>query len=38
MHRIFAGGKRRKHVVADSALIPVQVHARAFWLDADEHH
>ena len=38
MHRIFVGGKGRKHAVADSALIPVQVHAWALWLDTDEHH
>ena len=38
MHRIFVGGKGRKHMVADCALEPVQVHAWALWLDADEHH
>ena len=38
MHRIFVDGKGRKHAVADSALIPVQVHAWALWLDTDEHH
>ena len=38
MHRIFVGGKGRKYVIADSALEPVQVHARMFWLDADQHH
>jgi hypothetical protein len=38
MHGIFVGGKGRKHMVADSALKPVQVYARAFRLDADEHH
>ena len=38
MHRIFIRGKRREYVIADSALICVQVHAWSFWLDADEHH
>jgi hypothetical protein len=38
MHRIFIRGKRREYVIADSALICVQVHAWLFWLDADEHH
>ena len=38
MHRIFVRAKHCKYVTADSALKPVQVHARAFWLDADEHH
>jgi hypothetical protein len=38
MDRIFVGGKGRKYVIADSALKAVQVHAWAFWLDADEHH
>jgi hypothetical protein len=38
MHRIFIGGKGCKCVIADSALELVQVHAGAFWLDADEHH
>ena len=32
------GGKGRKQVIADSALERMQVHARAFCLDADEHH
>src|SRR6266404_4974978 len=31
-------GKSRKYVIADSALIRIQVDAWAFWLDADEHH
>src|SRR2546423_4660262 len=31
-------GKSRKYMVADSALIRIQVDAWAFWLDADEHH
>jgi hypothetical protein len=31
-------GKRRKYVIADSALKRIQVDAWAFWLDADEHH
>ena len=38
MHRIFIRGKRREYVIADSALICVQVHAWSFWFDADEHH
>ena len=38
MHRIFIRGKRREYVIADSALICVQVHVWSFWLDADEHH
>src|SRR6516164_1568332 len=38
MHRIFIRGKHREYVIADSALICVQVHAWSFWLDADEHH
>jgi len=38
MHRIFAGGTDRKYVIAESALKPVQVHAWALCLDADEHH
>jgi len=38
MHSIFVGGKGRKYVIAHSALKTVQVHAWAFWLDADEHH
>ena len=33
MHRIFIRGKRREYVIADSALICVQVHAWSFWLD-----
>src|SRR6185312_14396377 len=38
MHRIFVRAKRCKHVTADSTLKRMQVHARALWLDADEHH
>src|SRR6516225_4291151 len=38
MHRIFIRGERREYVIADSALICVQVHALSFWLDVDEHH
>ena len=38
MHRIFVGGEGRKYVIADTALKRMQVHARALWLDADEHH
>jgi hypothetical protein len=38
MHRIFIGGEGRKYVIADSALKHIQVHAGAFWLDAEEHH
>jgi hypothetical protein len=38
MHRIFVGGKGRKHVIADSALKRMQVHARSRRLNADQHH
>ena len=38
MHGIFMRCEGRKRVIADSAAKHVQVHARAFWLDADEHH
>jgi hypothetical protein len=38
MHRIFARGKGRKYVIADGALKRMQVNARAYRLDADEHH
>ena len=38
MQRILIRGKRCKYVIADSALIHMQVHAWVFWLDADEHH
>jgi hypothetical protein len=38
MHRIFVGGADCEYLIADCALKPVQVHAWALWLDADEHH
>jgi hypothetical protein len=38
VHGIFMRGKSRKYVIADGALKRIQVDARAFWLDADEHH
>lgn len=38
MHGIFMRCECRKCVIADSAAKHVQVHAWAFWLDADEHH
>jgi hypothetical protein len=38
MHRIFIRGESRKYLIADSALKHIQVHAGAFWLDAEEHH
>src|SRR5262245_23010342 len=38
MHWIFMRCEGRKCVIADSASKLVQVHARAFWLDANEHH
>lgn len=38
MHWIFMRCEDRKFVIADSASKHVQVHAWAFWLDADEHH
>jgi hypothetical protein len=38
MHRIFVGGKGRKHVIADSALKRMQVHARSRRLNAEQHH
>lgn len=38
MHWILVGGTDCKYVIAKGALEPVQVHAWAFWLDADEHH
>ena len=31
-------GKGRKRVITDSALERLQVNARAYWLDTDEHH
>ena len=37
MHRIVRA-KRCKSVTADRALKRMQVHAGAFWLDAEEHH
>jgi hypothetical protein len=38
MHRIFVHGKDRKHMIADSAFKRVQVDARAYWFNADQHH
>lgn len=38
MSGIFMRCEGRKYVIADSASKHVQVHAWAFWLDADEHH
>ena len=38
MHRVFARGQGRKYVIADSAFKRMHVDARAYWLDADEHH
>ena len=38
VHGIFMRGQSRKYVIADSALKRIQVDARAFSLDADEHH
>jgi len=35
MPRIFVRAKRCKYLTADSALKRMQVHAWAFWLDAD---
>ena len=35
VHRIFVRAKRCKPVTADRALKRMQVHAGAFWLDAD---
>ena len=30
--------KGRKHVIADGAFERLQVNARPYWLDTDEHH
>jgi hypothetical protein len=38
MHRIFMRSKGRKHVIADGAFERLQVDARPYWLDTDEHH
>jgi hypothetical protein len=38
LHGIFVRGKGFQYVIADSAFKPMQVDARAGWLDTDEHH
>jgi hypothetical protein len=38
VHRIFVGGKGRKHVIADSAFERQQVDARSCRLNAGQHH
>ena len=38
LHRVFIRGKGLMYAIADSAFKPMQVDARACWLDTGEHH